>query len=237
MPVAAHGGSQAVAALMEHEWRSTSALSNDTWVLRDDTFPGNLALFRPGNFSVGALGIARLELRKERTPVRSFTSAAIASRRSFLYGRFAVEAKPANVPGLITGVFLHRSAPRQEIDLEVLGKDPRRILANVYFNPGREGTKLEFGYRGTPILIDLGFDASDDFHTYEIEWGPESIRWLVDGQVAHERVLWDPTPIPDLPMEFNVNLWNSRSKALAGRLNTDRLPAATEIKAISVALR
>ncbi len=37
-------------------------------------------------------------------------------------------------------------------------------------------------YRGTPVQIDLGFDASEAFHRYAIEWEPTGIRWFVDGK-------------------------------------------------------
>ncbi len=211
-------------------------LDGRLWVLRDDTFPSNLALFRPGNFAISTDSIARLTLREERTSVRQFTSASIASRRRYLYGRFVAEVRPSNVPGLITGIFLHRNAPRQEIDLEFLGKDTTKLLVNVYYNPGGEGTKLEYGYRGTPALIELGFDASSEFHQYEIEWCSDIIRWRVDGRLVYERVTWAPTPIPHLPMQFNVNLWHSRSKELAGKLDAGDLPAHSDIRSIGIQL-
>jgi Glycosyl hydrolases family 16 len=82
-----------------------------------------------------------------------------------------------NAAGLITGMFLHRNSPRQEIDIEFIGKDTRKMLVNVFYNPGVEGSRMEYGYRDAPTLIDLGFDASEDFHEYEIEWREGSIRW------------------------------------------------------------
>jgi GR25 family glycosyltransferase involved in LPS biosynthesis len=204
------------------------------WMLRDDTFPSNLALFRPGNLSIGVDGLARLALREERTPIREYTSASICSRHSYTYGRFVAELRPACVPGSITGVFLHRNAPRQEIDIELLGKDTTKLLANVYYNPGDDGARMEYGYRGTPALVDLGFDASEGFHRYEIEWCATCIRWRVDGRLIYQRVNWDPTPIPHLPMQFHVNLWHSRSEELAGKLAGGDLPAHTELKSLEV---
>ena len=209
-------------------------LDSELWILRDDTFPSNLAIFKPSNFAIGTDCIAQLTLREESTSVRRFTSASIASRRRFQYGRFVAEVKPSNVQGLITGVFLHRNAPRQEIDLEFLGRDTTQLLVNVYCNPGDEGTKLEYGYRGTPVLIDLGFDASSEFHRYEIEWCSDFIRWRVDGRLVHERAIWEPTPIPHLPMQFNINLWHSRSKELAGKLASGDLPARSYIRCVDI---
>ena len=209
-------------------------LDSETWVLRDDTFPSNLALFRPSNFAISPDNVGQLTLREESTSVRQFTSASIASRRRYLYGRFVADVRPSNVSGLITGMFLHRNAPRQEIDLEFLGKDTTKLLVNVYYNPGVEGTKLEYGYRGTPALIDLGFDATSEFHRYEIEWYADSICWRVDGRLVYKRVMWEPTPIPHLPMQFNVNLWPPRSKKLAGRVAAGGLPAQSYIRDIGV---
>ncbi len=209
-------------------------VGSEVWSLRDDTFPSNLALFRPNNFSITRGNIARLTLQQEYTSVREYTSGAICSQQLYQYGWFQAVVRPAKVSGLITGVFLHRDSPRQEIDIEILGKHTTKVLVNVFYNPGSEGTKLEYGYRGTPVIIDLGFDAATDFHCYAIEWSQTAIHWHIDGKLVYERANWDPTPIPHLPMQFNVNLWYSRSIELAGRLERSALPAHTEVSSIDI---
>ncbi len=220
------------------EWNiGNKTINTDHWKFRDDTFPSNLALFTPENIEINDSGVISLMLSEHNVSVRRFTSGAIASRKNYLYGRFSAEIKPSNVSGLITGLFLHRNSPYQEIDIEFIGKDTTQMLINVFYNPGIEGTKLEYGYRGTPTLIELDFDASEEFHEYEIEWEYHSIRWRIDGHVVHERVLWNPTPIPDLPMELNVNLWPSRSRKLAGNLDISKIPAQAEIRSIRITQR
>lgn len=208
--------------------------NNSFWFLRNDTFPSNLALFTPSNYSTSKERVAQLTLRKERSGVRDYTSASISSRNGFLYGRFEAEIRPAKISGIITGVFLHRNSPRQEIDIEFLGKDTTKMLLNVYYNPGSAGARFEYGYRGTPVLIDLGFDASEDFHRYRVDWSPTAIQWFVDDQLIHKRFNWEPTPIPHLPMQFHVNLWPSRSVELAGRLLNRKLPTSSAIKSIKI---
>lgn len=216
------------------DWASSDKLDFSAWNLRDDTFPSNMALFTPANV-VHSEGQALLTLREEETSVRGLTSGAIASSAFYRYGSFKAELCPSGVPGLVTGMFLHRNGPRQEIDIEFLGRDTNKMLVNVFYNPGPEGTKLEYGYRGTPTMIDLGFDAAEDFHTYQIDWLPNMIRWLVDGEVAYERMTWDPTPIPNQPLQFNLNLWHSRSREFAGELSLSRLPATARIRSIEIA--
>lgn len=111
---------------------------------------------------------------------------------------------------------------------------PNLLIVNVFYNPGNEGALFDYGYRGAPSHIELGFDASKGMHRYAIEWSPCEIRWWVDDQLVHRRVLWDPTPIPHLPMKLHFNTWPSRSTQLAGRLNTRRLPAMTHVQSIRV---
>ena len=205
------------------------------WTAREDTFPSNLAIFTAENVTTDTATGVQLTLTRTRTGVRDYIAGAIASVQRFLYGRFSAWVRPARVPGLITGVFLHRDLPRQEIDIELPGRDTTRMLVNVYYNPGTVGARMQYGYRGAPSVIDLGFDAADDFHLYEIEWGPSEIRWLIDGRTVHARGVWDPTPIPNRPLEFNINLWHSRSTEIAGRLKLQELPARSHIRSVRVA--
>ena len=118
--------------------------------------------------------------------------------------------------------------------MELAGADPCRLLVNVYFNPGDDGAAMSFGYRGSPSRVDLGFDATTDFHLYSVDWRPGLLVWSVDGEVVHRRAGWDPTPIPHLPMHLHGNLWAPRSERLAGRLEDARLPATAVFRDVEV---
>ena len=209
-------------------------LDSRHWVLRNDTFSGNLALFRPENVEHRAEGEVVLSVREESLGVRNYSAAAISSRNQYLFGRFETVIQAANVPGVVTGFFLHRDSPRQEIDVEIAGHRPDRLLANVFYNPGNDGARYDYGYRGAPSYVDLSFDASRSPHRFAIEWEPGEIRWFVDDRLVHRRVNWDPTPIPHLPMTLHVNTWPSRSRELAGTLKVQLLPATTVVKSISI---
>lgn len=204
------------------------------WLLRNDTFTGNLALFRPTNVTADLGCGLSLTVMQEPLGVRNLSAGAISSRGKFLYGRFEAVLRATDVSGLVTGFFLHRNSPRQEIDIEIAGNRPTQLLVNVFYNPGAEGAKFDYGYRGTPTSIPLGFDASKEAHSYMIEWSPCEIRWFVDGKLVCSRAEWNPTPIPHLPMMLHVNTWPSRSRELAGRLALHRLPAAATVSSIAV---
>jgi beta-glucanase (GH16 family) len=202
------------------------------WSARSDTFTGNLALFRPLNVEFDGVEGATIHVRREDLGVRQYSAGALTSHAKYLFGRFESTFQASNVPGVVTGFFLHRNSPHQEIDIEITGNMPNRLLVNVFYNPGDEGAQFDYGYRGAPSYIELGFDASKGMHRYAIEWTPFEIRWWVDDRLVHRRVLWDPTPIPQLPMKLHVNTWPSRSTQLAGRLNIRRLPAMTHVQSI-----
>lgn len=204
------------------------------WLLRNDTFPGNRGLFRPANVTAAANGGLSLAVIREPLGVRNLSAAAISSRSKFLFGRFEATLIATNVPGLVTGFFLHRDSPRQEIDVEILGNRPDELLVNVFYNPGADGTKFDYGYRGTPAIIELGFDASKAMHRFTIEWDPCEIRWFVDQKLVHRRATWSPTPIPHLPMTLHVNTWPTRARQLAGRLALGALPTSAIVRRVAV---
>lgn len=212
--------------------RTISATTAD-FVDLVETFPGNMALFTREGLVHNDEG-TRLTISKATNGNRPFQSGAFASVRSFDRGRFEAEIRAAPGPGLVTGFFLHRDLPRQEIDIELPGGDPHRMLVNVYFNPGDDGAAMAFGYRGSPCRIDLEFDTTLDFHLYAINWEPGRIAWSVDGTIVHERLGWDPTPIPHLPMRLHANLWSPRSEELAGRIDQNALPATASFRNLMV---
>jgi GR25 family glycosyltransferase involved in LPS biosynthesis len=209
-------------------------LDTDRWLLRSDTFTDNLALFRPENVEIAAARGAALTVRKEPLGVRAYSAASISSRARYLFGRFEATLQAAGVPGVVTGFFLHRNSPRQEIDIEITGHRPDRLVVNVFYNPGGEGAQFDYGYRGAPSYVDLGFDASKASHRFAVEWSPTEIVWWVDERVVHRRASWDPTLIPHLPMTLHLNCWPSRSAQLAGRLNGRRLPATATVRSITL---
>lgn len=209
-------------------------IDNELWYARDDTFTDNMALFRPLNIDFCSDDGAILYVKRESLGVRKYSAAAITSRDRYLYGRFETIIKASKMPGVVTGIFLHRDSPRQEIDIEITGNRTDRLLVNVFYNPGTEGAKFDYGYRGAATSIKLDFDASESYHRYGIEWCPNEIRWFVDGRLVHRRVSWNPTPIPHLPMAFHLNIWPTRSKELAGRFINHKLPTSTYIKSITI---
>ncbi len=206
------------------------------WGILEDTFPSNQSQFSKENFSLSNeldSGF-QLEITNSVQGDKKYSSSSIVSIEKYIYGSFEISMKPIKGEGIVSAFFLHRNDPWQEIDIEFLGHDTTKILLNVYYNPGIINTKYNFGLRGTPVLIDLGFDASEDFHDYRIEWEYHEIRWYVDNEIIHVRKTWMPTPIPNLPMAVYVNAWITNSEELAGKFEESSLPKTSFIRYIKM---
>ena len=207
------------------------------WDQLDDTFECNLAHFRPRNVDTQGEGLT-LSLRPEQDGDRAYTAGSIATKKTpdaqYQFGRFEAVLKPARGPGIISAFFLYRFDPWQEIDFEFLGRDTTKAMLNVYYNPGGAGAKYNYGLRGSPVLVDLGFDAADDFHTYAIEWDVDEIRWYVDDRLIHRRAEGRPTPVPQLPMRLHLNVWPICSEELAGKLDPAALPTQAQFKSMTI---
>jgi len=129
------------------------------------------------------------------------TSGRLESKAAVCFGKITATMKPAKSQLLVSTLSFYRKDPWQQIDIGFLGSDTSKLFVNVFFNPGEEGEKRNMGKYGSPVLINLGFDASEKFHTYSIEWEPYEIRWFVDDEMIHVRRHGYPTPVPNLPMK------------------------------------
>ena len=207
---------------------------NMRWTALEDSFPSNLAMFRRENIAVLQGQGCRMTLLKQRRGNREYSSASFTSNHLYHFGRFEVLMKPAKADGVITAFFLHRNNPWQEIDVELLGRDTTKVLVNVYYNPGDAGTNYNYGNRGTPVMIDLTFDAAENYHAYAIEWEPNEMRWFVDDELVHVRSTWEPTPVPNLPMGMYCSTWPTRSTELAGKLRDCDISISSYVKSISI---
>jgi len=208
------------------------------WDLMNTTFFCNQATFTPNNVQLISGGGIQLNIERNATKGLMFTAADLATKDTadakFKFGRFETDFKPIKESGVISSFFLYRFDPWQLIVAQLIGNDTSKLLLNVFYNPGQEGDLYNYGLRGTPVIIDLGFDASKDFHRYAIEWEPEEIRWFVDDKLVHVRKDGIPTPVPKLPMRFHVNSWPICSKELAGIFSPAMPVISAELKLVKI---
>lgn len=119
------------------------------------------------------------------------------TRDFYHYGMFEVRMKPIKNDGVVSSFFVYTGPsdnnPWDEVDIEFLGKDTTKIQFNYFTN----------GVGEHEFIYDLGFDASEDFHTYGFQWLEDSITWYVDGVEVHKAT----ENIPSTPGKIMMNVW------------------------------
>lgn len=144
-------------------------------------------------------GRMQLVIDKDVTPANGvpYSGGEFRSRKFYGYGRYEVSMKAIKNDGVVASFFTYTGPsdnnPWDEIDIEILGKDPTKVQFN-YFTNG----KGEHEY-----VYELGYDASQEFHTYAFEWYKDKIIWFVDGTEVHRAT----ESIPVTRGKIMMNAW------------------------------
>lgn len=164
----------------------------------------------------------RLELRilRRPTPERDFVCADVQSTAVFGHGVYEARLRAADADGTMSAFYIYTGPyyddPHDEIDLELPGARTGTVELNSWVE-GSDGNG--------PRVVDLGFDASEGFHDYALEWAPDAIRWYVDGEQVGE--ITDPARIPTNPGKIFIDLYSGRGayEPWLGRFEeTERTP-------------
>lgn len=148
---------------------------------------------------------------------------------------------PRMVGGAVFGMFTFQADwerdPWLEFDIEFVGADTTRMRLNIHMETeeGRRVT-LEEARRG-PVLVELGFDAAEALHDYEIVVTAHEARFRVDGAT----VGWfGPEDMPEGTwrrgrMRAFANLWcaDPALEAWAGRWTCPSEPLAAHLAALA----
>ena len=138
-------------------------------------------------------GIMRLGITEEKATAwindaeveYNYTAGEARTQNYYHYGDYEVSMKPSANMGTASTFFICTGPydlkdgvpnPHDEIDIEFLGKDTTHVQFNFFVD----------GVGGNEYMYDLGFDASEEFHTYGFRWEPNAITWFVDGEPVYK---------------------------------------------------
>jgi len=148
-------------------------------------------------------GILELNLEGKECNLKTHASGEYRSLDTYKYGRYTTKFKASDTNGTISSFFTYTGASEgtqwDEIDIEILGRDPSKIQVN-YWRNGKEH----------PLTLELGFDASLQMHTYSFIWTPEYIKWYVDFVLVHTVAENHANNDDSLPLNAGrimMNLW------------------------------
>lgn len=128
-----------------------------------------------------------------------YTSGIITTHKSFsqVYGKFEIRCRMPTGKGVWPAFWLlpvDTSWPPEIDVIEVIGNDPTVAHMTYHYMDGTTQRSQGREWRGP--------DLSVDFHTYTVEWNPDSLVWYIDG-VERNRV---GIVTPRIPMYMLANL-------------------------------
>jgi MYXO-CTERM domain-containing protein len=130
-----------------------------------------------------------------------YASGVLCSVREQMYGYFEARLKVPAGQGMWPAFWLlgkNGSTGVNEIDIhEILGQQPSTVYMTVHW-----GTDYSAGHQSDGGSW-VGPDFSTDFHTFGLEWNPDSIVWNIDGV---ERKRHTGAGVPQVEMYVILNL-------------------------------
>ncbi len=138
-----------------------------------------------------------LTIDKDSTGTYNYTGGEYRTTDFYHYGYYETSMQAIKNDGVVSSFFTYTGPsdnnPWDEIDIEILGKDTTKVQFNYYTN----------GIGEHEYMYDLGFDASEAYHTYGFDWQPDSITWYVDGKEVYKAT----SSIPSTPGKIMMNVW------------------------------
>lgn len=203
-------------------------LDRDRWYIADGWTNGD---YQNCTWSKDQVKVAdgklSLSFDKRKLKDRDHVCGEIQTTQRFSYGTYEVRMKAAAGSGLNSAFFSYigpvHKQPHDEIDFEVLGKDPSRVQLNQFVN----GKSV-----GDAKLVEVPGGADKDFHDYAFVWEKDGIRWYVDGKLVGEAT--DPAKLPSHPSKIYLSLWGTDTLSdWMGQFVEPDGPVAVEVERVA----
>ncbi|MDX8526577.1 family 16 glycosylhydrolase [Mesorhizobium sp. MSK_1335] len=146
-------------------------------------------------------GVLSLGFEKRKLKDREFACAEIQTKQRYGYGVYEARMKTGTGSGLNAAFFSYigpqDKQPWDEIDFEVLTKDPSKVQVNSYIQGKPKNGKL----------VDVEGGADKGFNDYGFVWEKDRLRWYLNGKLVHE--VTNPDELPTHSQKIFFSLWGS----------------------------
>ncbi|MBR3631375.1 MAG: family 16 glycosylhydrolase, partial [Oscillospiraceae bacterium] len=147
-------------------------------------------------------GCLTLTIDQDKGGKGMYSGAEYRTNKFYHYGYYECSFQAIKNDGVVSSFFTYTGPsdvingvknPWDEIDIEILGKDTTKAQFNYYRD----------SKGGHEYMYDLGFDASEGFHTYGFDWYSDHITWYVDGKEAYTMY----GDMPKTASKIMMNTW------------------------------
>jgi beta-glucanase (GH16 family) len=143
-------------------------------------------------------GMLCLKSMKKSMGGRNYVSGLVETRGRFqqTFGRFEIRARLPSGRGIWPAHWMMNAAGRwpPEIDImEMIGHEPDTVHMTNHYGTWPQNRMEGKSFRGP--------DFSKAFHTFALEWEPESLRWFVDGTLRFSTT----RHVPRIPFYLILN--------------------------------
>lgn len=183
------------------------------------------------NATIALTGL--LALTASVATAKNFIGGEIYSNEQVKYGRWEMRMHMAKLSGAVSSFFTYESEswrggtyPWREIDIEYLGKKNTGFQSNIITG------SAEKKFFSEKFHTTAG-DPGSGFHTYALEWTPDSVSWFFDGtllRTTKASVSDQVVDLQDSPQGYRMNLWASTVPSWVGNFDSTHLPVYQVIK-------
>lgn len=146
-------------------------------------------------------GVLQLRFTQDKVGQRDYACGEIQTTKRYGYGTYEARIKTATGAGLNSAFFTYigptDKKPHDEIDFEVLGKNPGQVQLNQYI--GAKG--------GNEKLVPVQGGADQGFNDYAFVWEKGRLRYYLNGHLVED--VTDPSKIPTHAQKIFFSLWGT----------------------------
>jgi len=156
--------------------------------------PGGWTLVNQGGVTYDSNGINLVLAKQGDNPT-------IQSDGYMLFGTMTVTTRAAGGQGIISSLIL-LSDDLDEVDWEFIGGNTGQVESN-YFGKGDTTSYNRAYYHNVS-------NPQSIYHTYTVEWTPDSIQWIIDGNSVRTLTPTEAeggSRFPQTPMRVRLGIW------------------------------
>ncbi|KAJ1659346.1 transglycosylase [Dispira simplex] len=125
-------------------------------------------------------------------------------------GRVEAMIRAGPSSGVVTAFIMQGDNPKDELDLEWVGKDPHRVQSMYFVNGERVAGDELPGYHAAA-------ESTQRYIRYSIDFGPDHVVWRVDGEIVRTLEREEGRPFPSAANLLRMGVWDgSKNQEWAG---------------------